>query len=416
MRGSQERRTLSGSIPGCAWAGGILLLGLLGLGCSRPPVVTGVGFADSGRSVAAADVDGYLTLWSDDVSTRRVRLRVHRWQSIWCMAVSPDGRYVATGGLDFKVKIVDVLKGAVAATLDGHGGYVQGVAFSPDGRYLVSASLDGTARIWTVPEGRCLYVLFGRQWVKHTPDSGYAFLVEIPCKGGVAFSPDGRWLAVGEGKGIVRVWDARRVLSGEIPISLPSTAPITVQSVRARFTKERIRDFLLRTRLVGPRPPRPPPKEPDDLAAFRLPIPGTGCGVDAVAFSPDGRYLLASPGGGGLAYWTLEGNQVTETGEFPGGAPFALSPDGERAAVIERPEAPGGLPHVVIRTLATRERVRSVAVSSAVRSLAYSPDGSRLAIGFYDATVAVLDVTSGKFRTQGEGRQAEERPRDFQPE
>ena len=76
--------------------------------------------------------------------------------------------------------------------LSGHEGAVNPVALSPDGHYLASAGIDGTTRLWNVETGKELRTFIGETVVKEAASS-------------VAFSPDGRYLAVGDGD-FVSLW------------------------------------------------------------------------------------------------------------------------------------------------------------------------------------------------------------------
>ena len=62
------------------------------------------------------------------------------------VSISPDGRLVAAGSLDFTVHIWDVASGALVERLRGHKDSVYSVAFTTDGKGLVSGSLDKTLK------------------------------------------------------------------------------------------------------------------------------------------------------------------------------------------------------------------------------------------------------------------------------
>lgn len=103
------------------------------------------------------------------------------------------------------------------AAWTGHQGMVTTSAISPDGKFLATGSEDKTIRVWSIPDGRCLAVLGGH--LEHVT--------------GVAFTPDGRRLASSCHDGAVRVWDASNLSDGArpnrtIPLEAGSIAPLDI--------------------------------------------------------------------------------------------------------------------------------------------------------------------------------------------
>ena len=108
------------------------------------------------------------------------------------VAVSPDGKQLATAGFDSLVKLWDMATGKNTATLTGHTGPVYCVAYRPDGKALASSSQDKTIRLWNLADNKTT------QEIKTHTD-----IVDQ-----IAFSPDGKYLASGSADKSVRLWNA----------------------------------------------------------------------------------------------------------------------------------------------------------------------------------------------------------------
>lgn len=56
----------------------------------------------------------------------------------WCA----DSAHLASGSVDNKLLLWDVVKGKYSSILSDHKGFVQGVAWDPKGQYIATASTD----------------------------------------------------------------------------------------------------------------------------------------------------------------------------------------------------------------------------------------------------------------------------------
>jgi mono/diheme cytochrome c family protein len=110
--------------------------------------------------------------------------------AIYCAALSPDGRLLATGSYDRKVIIWDVASGAQMRELSGHNGAIYDLDFDPTGQVLATASADQTVKLWQVATGTRLDTL-------GQPEG------EQRC---VRFSPDGSSLFAAGGDRQIRKW------------------------------------------------------------------------------------------------------------------------------------------------------------------------------------------------------------------
>jgi WD40 repeat protein len=244
-------------------------------------IINDIAFTADGKYLVSGADDKVVRVW-DLATGKTVRMIRGETQSgspgkVYAMALSPDEKWLATGGWMWNdadgnghhVRLYDFQSGELVAVLKGHDNVVLGLAFSPDGKYLISGSSEQSAIIWDVEKKSLKHRLEGHHAqiyaVGFTTDSARAITgsydqtlklwsvadgSEIAHMIGhqdkvrsIAVAPDGR-IASGDGQGKIWLWDGK---TGEY---------------------------------IG-------------ILAEQ-----DGSSVGSMTFSPDGKYLLTSCGGG----------------------------------------------------------------------------------------------------------------------
>jgi hypothetical protein len=143
-----------------------------------------------GKTLASGDSDRQVALWDLGKKTLKRFFQVEDFGTFLCVGFSKNGQLLAAGDSGKKVRVYNLLEGSLLYTLQGHGNDVTCLAFSPDGRLLVSGSRDKTVRFWSLASGRQVRVELLDDHVQ-----------------ALAFSPDGRHLAATSGDAVLRVWE-----------------------------------------------------------------------------------------------------------------------------------------------------------------------------------------------------------------
>ncbi len=349
-------------------------------------------FHPSGRSFLTGDMSRQeFQLWDLATQMRIGKPMRHdplkREEPPLVAAFSPDGKYVLTGALDGVARLWDAHTGEPVGSPLPHEGPIEAVVFSPNGKTFVTCSRDGTARLWDTATRQAR-----ASPLKHRGSVRAA-----------AFSRDGKTLITGsmvtdsERKGEARLWDAE---TGQ-PLLAPIAHPLPVWSAALNPSAQ-----VLLTGSVERR------ARFFDVATGTLldkPLEHEGT-VRAVAFSPDGRLAVTgSAGNAASGEYSYAAARLWEVMPEPVTAKLSLhverlgkmafSPDGSILAV-------GTLDGTIrLWDVATaRPLAPSFHQTGEVDAIAFSPNGQRLASGCYTKPAQIWDVKSGRVFSEPQGQ------------
>ncbi len=241
-----------------------------------PGGVTSVAISPDGKQLALASRE-IVDVWDLPSHSIAHQLRDHK-EFVYAVAFSPDGRWIASGGWDKAIRLWDRSSGNLAHTLLGSRGFVRGLSFRPDSKQIISCGEDRGLRLWDVASGRLLASFHGHTGFVH-------------C---VAFSPDGTQAASGGMDGSIKLW--------------PAAAPDTQVVFRNG-------SGWVGTAAFHPDGQRVATAHNGDIRVWD---PRTGeefwsivgprglLGRIGLAFSPDGRFLIASAPDGALNVWNAD--------------------------------------------------------------------------------------------------------------
>jgi len=145
-------------------------------------------------------------VWDWKVGTPLRQIDAAQTGSIGCLAASPDGLHLATGGPDRWIRVWEAATSRLEAAFRAHWEGVRCVKFSPDGGEILSGCEDGTVRLNAAASGEERLAFHGLK----TP------VVDVD------FSPDGTLIVATATDGFSKVWNRRISSEAALPPKQPS--------------------------------------------------------------------------------------------------------------------------------------------------------------------------------------------------
>ncbi len=350
--------------------------------------VRSVAFSPDGRRIASGSDDGTIKLWDARESQPERTFPHDNW--VPRAVFFPDGSTFASACWDNRIRVWDAATGQPIGVLhemvrsndmQEAGEIVHSLAISPDGRRIASTNRSGTVRLWDAATGRLLRSLQGHQPRKEAGEN-------YPRRTlGVTFHPDGHQVAAAGWDGTVRTWDPETgqqlgLFRGPRGIAITAVYSPDGTRIAAAFTDGTVRVW----NLAEGREIRQLPCASDGATSTVL--------VNMLAFRPDSRWLAmcSNPADGGpgevRVFDALTGKPIfTLPGHTSQIVAVTFSPDGTRIATASL-----DLTVKLWETETGQEVCTLRGHTAGVLSVVFCPDGRKIATSSMDGTVRVWET------------------------
>lgn len=317
----------------------------------------------------SASADRTLKCWDLREGTERWTLRGHT-DRVLQVAVTPDAQRAISSSLDRTLRLWDLESGKELRTIHAPPQLVSALAMTSDGRYAISGSEEQTLRLWDLESGK-------ERWSRHGHTAPISEVFVTPDNQRVLSISDDLTL---------KVWD----LESGAELHTISCYPLDSQFL-ALSTRDGQYAVAPYGEVLGVWNLQPDTGAVTDLEFLR----GHSARVNAVAATPDERYIVSASSDGLLKVWDLKAKKEVRTlqGHTTGVRAVAVSPRGDQAVSA----AEDGT--LKVWSLETGTELRTLeGHGGQVNAVVLTPDGEQAISASTDQTLKVWLLGSGTER------------------
>ena len=363
-------------------------------------------FSPDGHILASGGEDGTILLWHRSTGAQKVL--TESTESVSNLAFSPDGKTIASGS-GGTIRFWDTITGEQKAALTGLPEHISDLSFSPDGKTIVSVTWGSEICISDTITGKPK-----KRFTVPTTDSVFS----------IAFSPDGKIVAIGSRDGNIYLSDLntgrlmRKLTGHSVDVQRVVFSPDGKTLASSSYIDETVRIWDVNTgehkrTLTG---------HTGDIEGLAFSLDGktlasSGSGdgtirfwdvrtgnekhavtghtgdIHSVAFNPDGKFVASGHDDGVIRFWDAETGLYLKT--FKKGyeaSGLVFSEDGKTLAYAD------GLDICLQDAGTGEEKMLLTGHTWGIHSMALSPDGNILASGSEDTTIRLWDMHTGEHK------------------
>lgn len=339
--------------------------------------VNSLALSPDGKILASAGKDGTIRLW--DTSGYPIGQPIDPLPNGHTIALnsvgfSPDGKTIVSGGADGTIRLWDISGKLIGQRLKGHQGDVWSIRFSPDGKTIVSSGEDGTIRLWDTsgnPVGQ--------------PFKGHRGAIRS-----IALSPDGKTIVSGGKDKTVRLWTRQGQPIGQPWTGHEDEVASVAWSPDGKTIASGSNDGRIRLWNTSGK-------------AIAQPFKGHGgAPIQSIVFGPASKAILSGGRDGTISLWDLQGNPILShplIGHVGAVSSVLFSPDAKTIfssddGTIRLWDRHG---YLIGQPFTGHDK--------GVYSAAFSPDGKTLVSGSDDNTLRLWDTSGNPIGQPFKGHQ-----------